>query len=311
MLLPLSSLCYCPTDRKNRVSKVQLSWRHLSAAEWESGDDRLRRIPTPQRGRDNRQARWPLSLSSLHPASQRPLCTHEAPVDEAKTGQSKAEKGHWERECTGASGSPGRARVWLILAGTRASPSAWAAPMSSSRFMGTSSPTLCRTTAGSCRPLGRTRGGGKRFILPGALCSPPLPIYCTSCSPSGRPTKKQSHVNNTVDAEHACLQSITRGIDINMNGCRSAWALFRNITCLYYCCIFNIWYYLIWASWALHERNRLLIIRIREWVDCECDVTALLNEIPCSVSLWKNKPMRFAGVMALRILVMCLLDACY
>lgn len=76
------------------------------------------------------------------------LGSHEASADEAPSSQSEAESGRRQRACTGASGSPGRGRVWLILVRTRASPPACWAPMSSSRFMDTSSPTHCRTTAG-------------------------------------------------------------------------------------------------------------------------------------------------------------------
>lgn len=87
------------------------------------------------------------SPSPSHP-SPAPLRTHEAPAGEAPSCQSEAESGRRQRACTGASGSPGRGRVWLILARTRASPPACWAPMGSSRCTGTSSPTHCRTTAG-------------------------------------------------------------------------------------------------------------------------------------------------------------------
>lgn len=75
-------------------------------------------------------------------------CTHEAPADEAPSCHSEAESGRRQRACTGASGLPGRGRVWLTLARTRASPPGCWPPMGSSRCTGTSSPTHCRTTAG-------------------------------------------------------------------------------------------------------------------------------------------------------------------
>lgn len=90
----------------------------------------------------------PVGCSSARRPAPATLCTHEAPADEAPTCQSEAESGRRQRACTGASGLLGRGRVWLILARTRASPPGCWAPMSSSRFMGTSSPTHCRTTAG-------------------------------------------------------------------------------------------------------------------------------------------------------------------
>lgn len=123
------------------------------------------------------------------PSPRRPapaaLGTHEASADEAASCQSEAESGRRPRACTGASGSPGRGRVWLISARTRASPPACWAPMSGSRFPGTSSRTRCRTPAGSCPRWAPTRGGGKRCIWPEGLCSLLLLICCTNCWPSG------------------------------------------------------------------------------------------------------------------------------
>lgn len=144
----------------------------------------------PRCGDRLRADRWcPVGSSSPRRPAPAPLRPHEAPADEAPTCQSEAERGRTQRACAGASGSPGRGRVWLILAGTRASPSACWAPMRRSRFTGTSSPTPCRTTAGSCRLWARTLGGGRRCIWPGGLCSLLLLICCTNYWPSG--TKQQ------------------------------------------------------------------------------------------------------------------------
>lgn len=90
----------------------------------------------------------PVGCSSATLPAPAALCPHEAPADEAPSCQSEAESGRRQRACTGASALPGRGRVWLILARTRASPSGCRAPMSSSRFMGASSPTHCRRSAG-------------------------------------------------------------------------------------------------------------------------------------------------------------------
>lgn len=76
------------------------------------------------------------------------LRTHEAPADEAPSCQSEAESGRRRRACTGASASPGRGRLWLTLARTWASPPGCWAPMSSSRFTGTSSPVHCGIAVG-------------------------------------------------------------------------------------------------------------------------------------------------------------------
>lgn len=114
---------------------------------------------------------------------------HEAPADDAPRCQSEAESRR-QRACTGASGSPGRGRVWLTLARTRASPPGCWAPMGRSRFMATSSPTHCRTTAGSCQLWARTPGGGRRSTWPEGLCWPLLHICCTNCCPSGTQTRQ-------------------------------------------------------------------------------------------------------------------------
>lgn len=99
---------------------------------------------------DKLRAGWSCLSGCSSPRRPAPaaLGSHEASADEAPSCQSEAESGRRQRACTGASGSPGRGRVWLILARTGASPPACWAPMSSSHFMGTSSPTHCRTTAG-------------------------------------------------------------------------------------------------------------------------------------------------------------------
>lgn len=103
----------------------------------------------PRGGDQPRAGRLPPvgSSSERRPSPAAPR-THEAPADEAPNCQSEAESGRTPRACTGASGLPGRGRVWLIWARTRASPPGCRAPMSSSRSTDTSSLSHCRTPAG-------------------------------------------------------------------------------------------------------------------------------------------------------------------
>lgn len=98
--------------------------------------------------------------------------------------------------CTGLLASPLPGRVWLNSGGITACPSGCVAPSSSSLCMATSSPSLYRTTAASCRLWARTPGGRRPCTSPGGPCWPPQPTSCTSCSPLGKDARHASSLHH-------------------------------------------------------------------------------------------------------------------